>query len=71
VLKAGNFADVVVFDPAMVIDRSTYDNPTVYPDGIVHVLVNGVEAVRDGRMTGNLAGRVVRREVSAPGARSA
>jgi N-acyl-D-amino-acid deacylase len=67
VLAEGNFADVTVFDPASVIDRATYDNPMVHPDGIVHVYVNGVAAVRDGRMTGNLAGRVLRREVAAPG----
>jgi N-acyl-D-amino-acid deacylase len=66
-LKAGNFADITVFDPNTISGRATYDNPTVHPDGIEQVIVNGVYAVRDGRMTGNLPGRVLRREVRAPG----
>ncbi len=68
-LKSGNFADVTVFDPNSIIDRASYDNPTVHPDGIEQVIVNGVHAVRDGKATGNLPGRVLRREVSAPGTR--
>jgi N-acyl-D-amino-acid deacylase len=66
-LRAGAFADVTVFNPDTVIDRSTYANPRQYPEGIEHVFVNGVPAVRDGRETGNLAGRALRREVGAPG----
>jgi N-acyl-D-amino-acid deacylase len=66
-LKAGNFADITVFDPATIIGRATYENPTVHPDGIEQVIVNGVHAVQNGQMTGNLPGRVLRREVSAPG----
>jgi N-acyl-D-amino-acid deacylase len=69
VLKAGNYADITVFNPETVIDRSTYDNPTVHPDGIEQVIVNGVHAVKDSRATGNLTGRVVRRQVAAPGTR--
>jgi N-acyl-D-amino-acid deacylase len=69
VLKEGNYADITVFDPQTIIDRSTYDNPTVHPDGIEQVVVNGVQAVRDGRATGNLPGRVLRRQVAAPGTR--
>ncbi len=69
VLKAGNFADVTVFDPNTVIDRATYDNPTVHPDGIEQVIVNGVHAVRDGKATGEFAGRVLRRQDRAPGTR--
>jgi N-acyl-D-amino-acid deacylase len=69
VLEPGNFADITVFNPDTVIDRSTYDNPTVHPDGIEQVIVNGMHAVQDGRATGNLPGRVVRRQVAAPGSR--
>jgi N-acyl-D-amino-acid deacylase len=69
VLKAGSFADITVFNPETIIDRATYDNPTVHPDGIEQVIVNGVHAVRDGRATGNLPGRVLRRQVAAPGTR--
>lgn len=47
-LRAGAFADITVFDPARVIDRSTYTDSAAYSDGIVHVLVNGVPVVRDG-----------------------
>lgn len=67
VLDVGKFADIVVFDPATVIDRSTYADPTRHPEGIVHVFVNGVQAVRDSSETGNLAGRTLRRELAAPG----
>jgi N-acyl-D-amino-acid deacylase len=47
-LRAGAFADITVFDPAAVIDTSTYTNAASYSEGIVHVLVNGVPVVRDG-----------------------
>jgi N-acyl-D-amino-acid deacylase len=38
----------MLFDPAEVIDRSTYQEPTLPPDGMLHVLVNGIPVVRDG-----------------------
>ncbi|MBT6094750.1 MAG: amidohydrolase family protein, partial [Rhodospirillaceae bacterium] len=41
VLAPGNHADVVVFDPATVIDRADYDNPIARPDGIEHVIIGG------------------------------
>ena len=47
-LRAGAFADVTVFDPDSVIDRSTYTDAAVASEGIVHVIVNGVPVVRDG-----------------------
>ena len=49
-VQVGADADLVVFDPALVIDRSTYREPTLPPDGIRDVLVNGVPVVRDGRL---------------------
>ncbi|MDX1660296.1 MAG: D-aminoacylase [Gemmatimonadota bacterium] len=55
----GKVADLVVFDPARVIDRATFTAPHRYPEGIPHVVVNGALAVRDGEPTGALAGRVV------------
>jgi N-acyl-D-aspartate/D-glutamate deacylase len=47
-LRAGAFADITVFDPATVRDRSTYTNAAEYSQGIQYVLVNGVPIVRDG-----------------------
>lgn len=59
-LKEGFFADVVVFDPEHVADRATYDEPHQLSDGIVHVFVNGVAVVDEGKHTGALPGRPVR-----------
>ena len=59
-LRAGQYADVVVFDPAGVQDHATYDKPHQYSSGMVHVLVNGVPVLRDGEHTGATPGRVVR-----------
>jgi N-acyl-D-amino-acid deacylase len=69
VIREGAYADITIFNPATVIDSSTFENPRQFPVGIEHVFVNGVHAVRDGRETGNLAGRALRREVGAPGTR--
>jgi len=48
-IRAGAFADITVFDPATVIDRSTYVNAAVFSDGIMHVIVNGSPIVRAGQ----------------------
>jgi dihydroorotase/N-acyl-D-amino-acid deacylase len=61
VLRAGAVADVVVFDPATVADRATFDQPHQYPVGIDVVLVNGKVAIDGGKPTGVRAGRVVLR----------
>ena len=61
VLKTGAFADVVVFDPATVADKSTFERPHQFSVGIEHVFVNGVAAVDAGRYTDSRAGRVVKR----------
>lgn len=60
VVRAGAFADLVVFDPAAIIDTGTYREPKRYPAGIAHVFVNGVAVVRDGRHTGARPGRALR-----------
>ncbi|MFN8620017.1 MAG: D-aminoacylase [Chloroflexota bacterium] len=48
VLREGAYADVTAFDPATVLDQNSFEEPTVFPSGIVHVLVNGVPVLRDG-----------------------
>jgi N-acyl-D-amino-acid deacylase len=58
-LRTGNWADVVVFDPDRVGDRATFTNPKQYPVGIDHVLVNGMPVIRDGEHTGARPGKVV------------
>jgi N-acyl-D-amino-acid deacylase len=58
-LAPGYFADVVVFDPATIADRATYENPHRYAVGVRHVLVNGVPVLRDGEHTGALPGRAL------------
>ena len=60
-MKPGFYADLWVFDEAKLKANATYENPRQYSEGTVHVLVNGRFAVRDGKVTGTLAGRPVRR----------
>ncbi len=60
VLKAGMWADVVIFDPATVRDRATFDNPNQLSEGMEYVLVNGVPVIEQGKMTGALPGKVLR-----------
>lgn len=63
-LRPGMWADITVFDPETVIDRAEFVPPEAtmrYPEGIVHLVVNGVVTLRDGEHTGALAGRVLRR----------
>ncbi len=59
-LRPGGQADVVIFDLARVRDRATYDDPHQMAEGMVHVLVNGRFAIRDGAFTETLAGQVLR-----------
>ena len=60
-LREGMKADVVVFNPRTVQDLSTYEDPHRFSKGVAHVLVNGKATLRDGKMTGELPGRVLRR----------
>jgi len=59
-LKVGDFADVVVFDPATVQDHASYDRPQEFATGVSEVFVNGVEALKNGAPTGAHSGRFVR-----------
>jgi len=62
-LRVGADADITIFDPATVVDRSTYREPTLSPVGIQHVIVNGVSVVANGRAVESVApGKAVRAE---------
>jgi N-acyl-D-amino-acid deacylase len=60
-LKAGYFADVVVFDPAKVQDHATFEKPHQYATGVAHVFVNGTQVLKDHEHTGAKPGRLVMR----------
>ena len=61
VIRPGAYADIVVFDLDQITDLATYAEPHQYAEGVVHVLVNGAVALRDGEPTGTNAGAVLRR----------
>jgi N-acyl-D-amino-acid deacylase len=58
-LVEGHFADIVVFDPATISDRATYEAPHQYAVGVRDVIVNGVMTLRDGEFAGAFGGRAV------------
>ena len=58
-LKEGMFADVVVFDPATIADRATFDSPHQYAVGVRHVFVNGAQVIKNGEHTGAKPGRAL------------
>jgi len=60
-LKVGYFADVIVFDPQTVTDRATYEQPETLATGMRFVVVNGRIGVDEGKYTGILAGRALRK----------
>ncbi|MGD0776015.1 MAG: D-aminoacylase [Candidatus Solibacter sp.] len=61
VLKAGMWADLVVFDPGTVRDLATFDRPNRLSEGMRFVLVNGVPVIEEGKMTNALPGKVLTR----------
>ncbi len=61
VLREGALADITIFDPTAVADIATFIDPHQFSAGIPHVIVNGVLVIRDGRHTGALPGRMLRR----------
>jgi len=64
-LRVGADADLVAFDPDRVLDRATYKEPALPPEGMVHVLVNGVPVVTDGGLQRGVApGRPVRAPIT-------
>lgn len=61
VVRPGAWADLAIFDPAAFAERGTLEDPNQLAVGMRHVLVNGVVTMRDGRLTGERGGRVLRR----------
>jgi len=59
-LKTGYYADIVVFDPAAVIDLATFEKPHQYATGMMDVFVNGVQVLKDGSHTNSRPGRFVK-----------
>jgi N-acyl-D-aspartate/D-glutamate deacylase len=60
-LRAGWYADIVVFDPLKIRDNATYENPAQYASGMLHVFVNGTPVLQNGIHTGAKPGRVLRK----------
>jgi N-acyl-D-amino-acid deacylase len=58
-IQEGMFADVVIFDPATIADRATFEKPHQYAVGMKHVFVNGVQVLKDGEHTGAKPGRAL------------
>ena len=60
ILDVGYKADIVIFDKNTIIDKSTFDNPHQYPEGIKYVIVNGEIVIEEGVHTGRLPGEIIR-----------
>ncbi len=60
-IQKGYYADISIFDPEKIIDRSTFTDPHQYSEGIQHVIVNGKIAVSNGEHTGVTNGRILRK----------
>ena len=63
-VRPGMRADITVFDPDTVIDKATYQDPHQFPEGIEYVVVNGRVTVDDGKYTGALAGKTLRKSIN-------
>ena len=60
-IQIGNIADLVIFDPQSIIDKSTFENPHQYPEGIDYVLINGEKVVDQGEFLGKTPGKLIRK----------
>lgn len=60
-VRQGYVADLVLFDPATIADRATYSEPHRYAIGVVHLLVGGRFVIRNGKLTGERPGRVLKK----------
>ena len=59
-LREGFFADITIFDPATIADKATYENPAQVSEGVKYVFVNGKLEYQEDKLTGVMAGRVLR-----------
>lgn len=59
-IKTGNYADIVIFDPATIKDNATFENPRQYATGMIHVFINGVQVLDNGEPTGKKPGRFIK-----------
>lgn len=59
-LAVGNYADIVIFDPNKIQDKATFEKPHQLAEGMLHVLVNGKQVVKDGQHTGVKSGKFVK-----------
>jgi len=62
IVKPGYVADLVLFDPAAILDPADYGNPHRYAKGVSHLLVNGEPVMANGKPTGRRPGRVLRKK---------
>jgi N-acyl-D-aspartate/D-glutamate deacylase len=60
-LRAGNYADITLFDPERVADKATYEKPFQYAEGVEYVIVNGQLVLERGKHTGAMPGKAIRR----------
>ncbi len=61
VIEEGSFADITIFDAEKIIDKSTFEEPHQYPEGIYYVLVNGIVVIDDGEYNGFRMGKTLRK----------
>jgi N-acyl-D-amino-acid deacylase len=61
-IRAGAIADIAIFDINRISDKATFQDPHQYSEGVAYVLVNGQFAVRDGQLSPQKAGQVLRHE---------
>jgi N-acyl-D-aspartate/D-glutamate deacylase len=59
-IRVGSYADILVFDPAKVVDVADFDEPHAYSEGMDYVLVNGRPAILQGKLAEERYGRVLR-----------
>jgi len=60
IIRKGAYADLVIFDHEKIIDRATFKNPFLKPEGIRYVFINGVPALWEGHLTGSKSGKILR-----------